>query len=270
MGKSSLNAIILSAGEGKRLRPLTDKKPKGLIELFGKSILKRQIDIFSSSGITDISIVTGFNSSMIKFPKINYFHNPNFKTTNMIETLFCAEQKLNESTIISYGDIIFESTVLEKLICSKNEISIIIDLEWEKYWKKRFRNPLSDAESLKINENNYITEIGQKVEKIEEIQGQFIGLMKFQNEGIKNLKNFYHQCKIISKNSNNPLNSTIPFEKSYMTDLLQGLIKNGFLLKSIPISNRWLELDSIEDYKLYNEMYKDNTINEFFVPNDVD
>ncbi len=259
-----MNAIILAAGEGKRLRPLTNKKPKGLVELFGKSILERQIEIFMNAGITDISIVTGFNANMIKFPKINYFHNPNFKTTNMIETLFCAKEKLNESTIISYGDIIFESTVLEKLIISKNKISIIIDLEWEKYWKKRFVDPLSDAESLKFNENNYITEIGQKVKKVEEIQGQFIGLMKFQNEGIRILKKFYNECKIISANSNNPLNSTIPFEKSYMTDLLQGLIKNGFLLKSIPISNRWLELDSIEDYKLYNKMFKNNTIDEFF------
>ncbi len=259
-----MNAIILAAGEGKRLRPLTNKKPKGLVELFGKSILERQIEIFMNAGITDISIVTGFNANMIKFPKINYFHNPNFKTTNMIETLFCAKEKLNESTIISYGDIIFESTVLEKLIISKNKISIIIDLEWEKYWKKRFVDPLSDAESLKFNKNNYITEIGQKVKKVEEIQGQFIGLMKFQNEGIKILKKFYNECRIISTNSNNPLNSTIPFEKSYMTDLLQGLIKNGFLLKSIPISNRWLELDSIEDYKLYNKMFKNNTIDEFF------
>ena len=88
--------------------------------------------------------------------------------------------------------------------------------------------------------------------------------MKFQNEGIKILKKFYNECKIISTNSNNPLNSTIPFKKSYMTDLLQGLIKKGFLLKSIPISNRWLELDSIEDYKLYNKMFKNNTIDEFF------
>jgi len=259
-----LNAIILAAGEGKRLRPLTNEKPKGLVKLFGKTILERQIKIFMNAGITDISIVTGFNANMIKFPKINYFHNPNFKTTNMIETLFCAKEKLNESTIISYGDIIFESTVLEKLIISENEISIIIDLEWEKYWKKRFGDPLSDAESLKFNENNYITEIGQKVKKVEEIQGQFIGLMKFQNEGIKILKKFYNECKIISTNSNNPLNSTIPFKKSYMTDLLQGLIKKGFLLKSIPISNRWLELDSIEDYKLYNKMFKNNTIDEFF------
>ncbi len=259
-----MNVIILAAGEGKRLRPLTNEKPKGLVKLFGKSILERQIEIFMNAGITDISIVTGFNANMIKFPKINYFHNPNFKITNMIETLFCAKEKLNESTIISYGDIIFESTVLEKLIISENEISIIIDLEWKKYWKKRFENPLSDAESLKFNENNYITEIGQKVKKVEEIQGQFIGLMKFQNEGIKILKKFYNECRIISTNSNNPLNSTIPFKKSYMTDLLQGLIKKGFLLKSIPISNGWLELDSIEDYKLYNKMFKNNTIDEFF------
>jgi len=119
---------------------------------------------------------------------------------------------------------------------------------------------------LKLDKNNYITEIGQKVEKIEEIKGQFIGLMQFQNKGITLMKDFYDKCKIASKNGYNPLNSSIQFEESYMTDFLQGMIKEGNLLKSIPTSNRWLELDSIEDYQLYDEMFKDNTISKFFSP----
>jgi choline kinase len=166
LGFYTLNAIILAAGEGTRLRPLTNDKPKGLVELFGKSILERQIDIFMSCGITDISIVTGFNAEMIQFPYINYFHNPNFKITNMVETLFCAKEKLNESSIISYGDIIFEKSVLEKLINSEYDISVIIDLAWKDYWKVRFENPLEDAESLILN-NGYIADIGQKYQKLE-------------------------------------------------------------------------------------------------------
>ena len=108
------NAIILAAGEGKRLRPLTLDKPKGLVELFGKSILERQIEIFQECKINDISIVTGHCGQMIKFSNVNYFQNLNFQTTNMVETLFCAKDKLINSTIISYGDIIFENQVLEK------------------------------------------------------------------------------------------------------------------------------------------------------------
>ena len=257
-----MNVIILAAGEGKRLRPLTNEIPKGLVELFGKSILKRQIDLFINSGITDISIVTGFNASMIKFPMINYFHNPNFKTTNMIETLFCAEEKLNESTIISYGDIIFDKLVLDKLIISEYEISVVIDLAWKEYWETRFKNPLEDAESLLLHDG-YITNIGQKSQNFEQIQGQYIGLMKFQKNGIKYLKEFYKQAKKMAKTTSNPLNSKLSFEKSYMTDLLQGMIDFGHKLKAVSIEHGWLELDSFNDYQLYNKLYESNELSKF-------
>ena len=258
-----MNAIILAAGEGKRLRPLTNEKPKGLVKLFGKTILERQIEIFIDSGITDISIVTGFNANMIKFPMINYFHNPNFKITNMVETLFCAEEKLNESTIISYGDIIFDKIVLEKLIESEYEMSVVVDLAWKQYWEVRFENPLEDVESLLLHDG-YITNIGQKPKNLEQIQGQYIGLMKFQNLGIKNLIDFYEKSKISSKDGINPLNPQLPFEKSYMTDLLQGLIDNNFKIRGIPIENGWLEVDSINDYELYKKMHEDNQLSSYF------
>lgn len=257
-----MNAIILAAGEGKRLKPLTNKKPKGLVELFGKSILERQIELFLDSGITDISIVTGYNDKMIKFNQINYFHNPNFKTTNMVETLFCAEEKLKESTIISYGDIIFEKTVLQKLIDSKYEISIIVDLAWKEYWEKRFENPLDDAESLTLHDG-FITNIGQKPLTLEQIQGQYIGLMKFQNNGIELIKKMYHKFKNESNLGINPLNPKLKFEESYLTDFLQALIKNEIKLKAIPIFGGWIEIDSMEDYNLYQKMYKEKSLSEF-------
>ena len=96
MGKFTLNVIILAAGEGTRLRPLTNDKPKGLVELFGKSILERQIDLFTSCGITDISIVTGFNAEMIQFPHVNYFHIVDAKGSD------------GEGVEIGKGDVNFE------------------------------------------------------------------------------------------------------------------------------------------------------------------
>jgi len=153
-----LNAIILAAGEGKRLRPLTENIPKCMIELFGKSLLQSQIDTFHKCNILDITVVTGYQSESIKFPDITYFKNENYYQTNMGETLFCAKEKLIDSVIISYGDIIFESNILQKLIDSKDDYSVIIDKNWEKYWRIRFDRPLNDAETLVLDNQNYIME----------------------------------------------------------------------------------------------------------------
>lgn len=259
-----MNAIILAAGKGERLRPLTENKPKCLVSLFGKTLLEWQIETFHNQGIDDITVVTGYQSDLIKNPKLNKIENKYYDSTNMVETLFCAQNELKESTIVSYGDIIFSEKILEKLVSDKNDISVIVDENWHELWKLRFKNPLDDAESLQIDENSFLQSIGQPVEKIEEIQSQYIGLMKFQNEGITNLKLSYKNAKEISKKGINPLNPKANFENSYMTDLLNYLIQIGRKIKAVKIFGGWLELDSINDYELYQNLYMNGEIKKFF------
>ena len=257
---SDTKAIILAAGEGKRLKHLTKNCPKCMIRLFGKSLLEHQIETFRKCGIDDITVIKGHRGEMINFSGIKYYDNKHYETTNMVETLFCALHELNGPAIISYGDIIFEKRVLDKLILSENQISIVVDQNWKEYWSIRMSDINKDVESLKLNSEGDIIDIGQKVEDLEEIGGQYIGLMKFGKNGIENLKEFYFLCKEKSRQGKNPLNHKIPFEKSYMTDLLQGLIHEGYKLTSIPINGGWLELDTINDYDLYNNLKKESGI----------
>jgi choline kinase len=253
----------LAAGEGNRLRPLTNEKPKCMVELFGKSLIEHQINAYTACDISDINVVTGFRSDSITISNVRYFKNEQYERTNMVESLFCAEEILNGDVIISYGDIIFEKNVLKQLIQSDNDFSVIIDKNWQDYWSIRSKNPLVDLESLKLDSKDNIISIGQKVKKLEEIQGQYIGLMKFSGKGVNILKDFYHECKKISEKKPNPLNDSSPFEKSFMTDLLQGLINSNYQLHSVPIHGGWLELDTIEDFETYQKLFRNNTIKKF-------
>ena len=257
-----MNAIILAAGKGERLQPLTNDKPKCLVELFGKSLLEWQIEAFHSSGITDITIVSGYKSDLINFPEITILKNEKYESTNMVETLFSAKEKMLNSTIISYGDIIFEKNVLESLINSPNDISVIVDKQWKRLWEKRFQDPLSDAESL-IIEDGYIVEIGQKVNSYEKICGQYIGLMKFQGSGIDLIKRHYEEAKNQANTGTNPLNASLPFEKSYLTDFLYSLIRGGATIKAVPVNNGWLEIDTLSDLDLYEFLYKKGELADF-------
>jgi L-glutamine-phosphate cytidylyltransferase len=259
---NNLKAIILAAGQGERLRPLTANIPKCMVDFFGKSILKRQIDIFQKLGIDDISVVTGYCDDKINVDNIKKFKNKNFMTTNMVESLFTAEEKLTDSVIVSYGDIIFESNIIQNLIDSRYDISVVVDKNWRDLWNVRFENPLDDAESLVLDKNELILELGQKVQNIDNVQGQFIGLMKFQNDGLIDIIKFYKKMKLIANSSINPLNPNLPFEKSFMTDFLQGLIQDNQKLNAIIIKNGWLEIDSLNDYSLYQKMYLDKSLNK--------
>ena len=258
-----MNAIILAAGKGERLQPLTNNKPKCLVELFEKSLLEWQIKIFQNSGITDITIVSGYKSDLINFPKVTILKNEKYDSTNMVETLFCAKEKMLDSTIVSYGDIIFEKNVLESLINSSDDISVIIDKQWKELWRKRFQDPLSDAESLVI-EDGYIVEIGQKVNSYDKICGQYIGLMKFQGSGIDLIKRHYEKARNQANTGINPLNESLPFEKSYLTDFLHSLIRDGSAIKAVPINNGWLEVDTLSDLSLYESLHKKGELVNFF------
>lgn len=259
-----MKAIILAAGEGKRLRPLTNDKPKCMVNLFGRNLLDWKIDILKKCGISEIIVVTGYKNEKINTKNVKFYKNTKFDKTNMVETLFCARKEFNDTLIVIYGDIIFEKKILQKLLENTDEISVIVDENWKDYWNLRFENPLDDAESLKIDKCGFIQNIGQKVNSIEEICGQYIGLIKFDKNIINKITEFYDEMKKNSKINYNPLNSKLPFEKSYMTDFLQKMIDSGFKIKSIPIKNGWLELDSFNDFQIYQKMNESGQIKNFF------
>lgn len=259
-----MKAIILAAGEGRRLRPLTDNKPKCMVELFGKNLLDWKVNLLKKYGISDIIVITGYMSEKINVKQVRFYKNNLFETTNMVETLFCAREEFDDSLLIIYGDIIFEEKILEKILKSEDEISVVIDQNWKEYWKIRFNNPLDDAESLSLDKNGFIQNIGQKVNDIDDISGQYIGLIKFSKNSIQKILMFYDKMKEESKNGKNPLNVNLSFEKSYMTDFLQAMINSGFKIKGIPVKNGWLELDSINDYETYQKLFNSGQIQKFF------
>jgi L-glutamine-phosphate cytidylyltransferase len=262
-----LKGIILAAGQGVRLRPLTNTIPKCMVNLFGKPIIEWQINTFYNCGIRDISVVTGYKSEKIISPNVSFFHNKSYKTTNMLESLFCVREKLTGPIVVSYGDIVFEDKILKKILESKEDISVIVDKNWKRYWKLRFSNILDDAESMIIDDEGFIQNLGQKVHNIEKICGQYIGLMKFSSKGVNTMLELYDKAKLQSNSNQNILNAKIPFEKSYMTDFLQYLINNGQKIKAVEIKNGWLELDSINDYNLYHKMYEEGKIMNFYKVN---
>ena len=124
-----MRAIILAAGEGTRLQPYTNNKPKCMVNLAGKPLLHRQIEVLRSVNLEKIMVVGGFCSKSIDSLGAETALNPNYKKTNMVSTLFCAEEWMkDEDLLICYGDIVYERRVLESLIACSSPICVSIDL----------------------------------------------------------------------------------------------------------------------------------------------
>lgn len=233
--------ILLVAGEGKRLHPYTSDRPKCMVEINNVSLIDRQIKILREAGLNNILMIGGYKSEMLKIDNVELKINPRYKETNMVYTLFTAEDDLEGEIIVSYGDIVYSKEILRLLLESKSDISVTIDKDWEDYWSARNENPLDDAETLKMRNDGTIYEIGKKPLSINEIEGQFMGLVKFSQNGIKQIKKIWH--KAVKEGS--LLNK--PVENVYMTDLLQAIIDSGFLINSVPVFGGWVEIDTIDD-----------------------
>lgn len=240
-----MKAIILAAGEGTRLRPYTEEKPKCMVEVDGESLLERQLDVLRNSSINDVIVIGGYMHNSLPNNQITKVVNKRYKTTNMVETLFSARNHLNGDLLVSYGDIVYSSEVLDLLMRSQGDINVVIDLSWESYWRKRSDDPIGDAESLKIDENGFICEIGQVPNSIGEIQGQYIGLVKYSSAGIDALIKAFDLAT-----SRGALLRGKPAGRMYMTDLLQEIIDSGFKVNPVNINGGWVEVDTVSDLML--------------------
>lgn len=256
-----MKVIILAAGQGTRLRPLTDECPKCMVKVAGKSMIERQLAIMESCGIQkeDIYIVAGYRNAVLKNALAgtgtHMIVNEEFETTNMVCSLMCAQEVMQqeEDIIVSYGDIIYEKTVFQKILDSEDDMSVIVDDGWYGYWSRRCEDPLEDAETLMFDENNYLTEIGQKTTELSKVQSQYIGLMRFRGNGLKNVLSLAEKAKKRSVEGKALWRTDRNYSKMYMTDLLQGLIDEGHSLRAVHIQRGWYEVDDCEDLNLVEQ-----------------
>ena len=162
-----------------------------------------------------------------------------------------------EDILISYGDIIYSEAVLKKILSSDEPASVIVDDGWYSYWSQRCENPLDDAETLMFNEDDYLTEIGQKTTELSKVQSQYIGLMRFRNDGLQAMLNLADIAKERTAQGIELGRTTRTYQKMYMTDLLQALIDEGNNLKAVHIERGWFEIDDREDLKIVESQLGD-------------
>ena len=253
-------ALILAAGQGTRLRPLTDDKPKCLVPLLGRSLLQRQVDTLKASGIDNIHVAAGYRADQIEALGFATTINPRFAETNMVETLFSALPFIQQEgdLIIAYGDIVYQTDNLQALLNCNDEIALMIDARWRDLWQLRLENPLEDAETLKMDGNGYVTELGKKPSGYDEIEGQYTGLIRIRSDKLEDLVAFYDRLDRSASYDGKD------FDNMYMTSFLQLLIDSGWKAKAVLVDNGWLEIDSVEDLAQYEAMAAEGKLDQFY------
>ncbi len=238
-----MKAIILAAGRGSRLKSLTSERPKCLVELYGKPLLEWQISALSDAGIEEIGIVTGYKREMLSPYELVEFHNPRWSETQMVTSLDCAAEWLERDTcIVSYSDIFYAASAVISLLNSLSDVAITFDPNWLDLWKKRFTDPLIDAETFRIDSDGVLMEIGNKPRTVDDVNGQYMGLLKITPEGWREIKSIYSGFTYLEQ------------DKIDMTKLLQKIIDREKLpIEAIPYLDKWGEVDNVSDSAVYSK-----------------
>lgn len=257
-----MRCIILCAGQGTRLRPYTDDVPKCMVPLLGKPLLSHQVDVLSRGGVADIALVTGYAAAKLSGWGTRHFHNPDFATTNMVVSLFAARALFDgtDDLIVAYSDIVYEARVLEALIEAPGPLATAIDRNWLALWSTRMSDPLSDAETLRLNADGTLREIGLKPKGLDDIEGQYVGLTKISAGAQRDVLAHYDSLPRDGQYDGRS------FGQMFMTSFLTSLISAGFPIHAAMINSGWLEVDTVEDLANYEAMQQRGELARLWSP----
>ena len=258
-GGEPVTAIIAAAGFEKPLLPLIQDRPKCLLDIKGKSILERQVSALNECNVKDIALVRGYQKSAITLPNIQYYDNDRYEETGELYSFFSAAHVMKGRCLLLFGDIIFDTTVLQKLLKSPADISLVVDVSWN----DRPRPEVSSIQSRKDlvildsppgkshryvtpEESNRIVKIGHDI-SYDEAHGEFIGMAMFSALGMEQFTQCYRKAQQASwpKGFHESANLT----QAALTDLIQELIDQGQEVQAVPTYKGWLDVDSFEDYQ---------------------
>ena len=241
-----MNAIIIAAGSGKRISNDVKNTPKSMVKVNGKPIIEYQISVLKKAGINEIYVITGPHSEKFNIKNVKYVKDEEYTKHDILGSLMEAQKFFGKDTLVLYSDIIFELKIIEKIMNSKEDISIAVDMDWEKNYEQRTEHPKSEAENVEIDNNNIIIKIKKNIENVNNNVGEFLGIIKFANKGSEIFVKKYEE---LVKSNTGLFHEAPSILNAYVTDMIQELIDSNIKIKPILVSGKWCEIDTMQDLK---------------------
>lgn len=278
--------VHLAAGQGTRLRPLTNDRPKPLVELGGTSMLERNVETLADAGVEEQLVVTGYRADQIRALGYETVHNDRYDETDMVYSLFRAREAFTSGRdlLISYGDIVYEQRLVDALLSCDAPLCVVVDEAWQSLWEARFSDPLDDAETLEVTADGQIKQIGDEPTSLDEVDAQYVGLLKVRADHLDRFVRTYDELTTsadtvddtVTSGSNGTDTSdnddtTTPDRDEdtatpdstvgesdtpasvEMTHFIQRLVDDGWEVRAVPVSGGWVEVDTTEDLETYRE-----------------
>lgn len=239
-----MKAIILSAGRGSRLLPLTETKPKCLLPVAGTSVLGFQLDTLERAGIEEVTVVTGFMTQRVedevesrtgKMP-VKILFNPFYQVADNLASCWMVRAAMDADFLLINGDTLFEDALLEAVLASpKNDVQVTIDKKGD-----------YDSDDMKVTlEGSRLMAIGKTL-SAPETNGESIGMLRFMGTGRDRFKAKLSEMMRTGDGVN-----------AWFLKAIDALAKSQGNVETFSIQGKnWAELDTMEDYGVLKAMFE--------------
>jgi L-glutamine-phosphate cytidylyltransferase len=236
-----VQGLILAAGCGSRMRALTRSGPKCLLTVGGGTLLSRQVAALRSAGAERIGVVGGWQVEALHGRGVEVLRNRAWEATTMVASLVRAADWLAaDATLVSYGDIAFSPATARRLAACPASLALAYDRDWHVLWRRRFADPLDDAETFALDGDGHVADIGGRPRRDERIEGQYIGLMRWTPAAWTRFGEVLRR-----------LQGTEAGRRVDMTAALRLLVrKHQAAIAAVPVDGPWFEFDSERDVEL--------------------
>jgi phosphoenolpyruvate phosphomutase len=234
-------AVVLAASRGRGLEAVTTDRPKVMLPIAGKPLLRWLIDGFKKEGLNDITVVGGYRADAIDTAGIKLVVNERHAETGELASLSCAVDALDSDTLISYGDLLFRSYVLRDLLESKADFAVVVDSMPTAAANRTVRDfaycSRGDDRGL-FGTPVLLQHMTSEVDPERETQGRWIGMLSVSRRGLARLKAALSE-----------LRTRPDFHKLDMPALLNALIADGAAIEVQYVHGHWRGVNDLEDFQ---------------------
>lgn len=254
-GTDDVRAIILAAGASEHLGPLTADKPVCMLDVKGRSILERQVEVLNQYGIKDISVVRGYKKAAVKLPNIKTYDNDDYASSGELASLFAAREQLRGRVVILYGDVLFDGAVLEKALRSEASIACVVDRSWPEHLGQGAGKGRPDlvrldavspqnARHLNLDSAPQLTQVARGIDP-KQADAEFVGLMTLDAKACRAALALWDEMCASSA----PFHEARSFRCADISDLLTELLQREQAITAVEIYKGWMDVDSFEAYR---------------------
>jgi phosphoenolpyruvate phosphomutase len=247
--ETSRAAVVLAASRGQGLEALTTDRPKVMLPIAGKPLLRWLIDSFKKEHINDITVVGGYRADAIETAGIKLIVNERYAQTGELASFACAVKGLESDTVISYGDLLFRSYMLRDLVESTADFAVVVDssptaadnltVRDFAYCSRPDDRGLFGTPVLleRIVSGSAVTPSLESEVGTDECNGRWIGMLNVSRRGLVKLKAVLGE-----------LRTRPDFDTLDMPALLNALIAAAVAIEVLYVHGHWRGVNDLEDF----------------------